>query len=398
MVEFAFMAFDVRNFLRQISVELLQAYFTSKGSDVAPDWLKLSHIKLAGRLADRVMSGEDPASAAILANLTRLLPMATELGRVALLNAAAEEPTVAERFAGLANDHERALWMLMAHESLFQEGESLHFFDHYAEGNRGRHYRTTAGIEMSEDAQDRSQFTRDICKFYRKRDGSGVSCYAEYSQRRAEGFDQVTLYVQGLPSHSTELIDGEFTRRVSHPTVDAAIVYDPRTGNTTTVANGGEPVHEALRQAFAQKLLKIDPKFDVVAKRRFHLESLKQPRRLDAAPELGVKSIRVRRLTLAPPDFAAGRLTVEAPSRNQDIGVYDVSNRWFVEKAGLLEKFKVVHATISIHFQRPPTAKRTKTINLELSSATSNLHSLVGEDRAIAERHIEMWQLFEPAR
>jgi hypothetical protein len=91
------MAFDVRNFLRHISTDLLQAYFESKGSAVPTEWLKLSHIKLAGHLADRVMSGDDPASEAVLANLTRLLPMATELGRGALLNAAANEPAKNER-------------------------------------------------------------------------------------------------------------------------------------------------------------------------------------------------------------------------------------------------------------------------------------------------------------
>jgi hypothetical protein len=392
------MAFDVRNFLRHISSDLLQAYFESRGSAVPTDWLKLSHIKLAGHLADRIMSREDPASAAVLENLTRLMPMATELGRGALLNAGANEPAIAEGFGKLANDHERSLWMLMTHEALFQEGESLHFFDHYAEGSRGRHYRTNAGVEVSTHTDDRAAFSNEVCKFYRRRDGSGVSCHVEYSQRRAEGCKQVTLYVQGLPSHSTELVNGDFTRRISHPTLDAAIVYDPQTGDTTTVARGGEPVHEALRQAFAQKLLKIDPKFDRIAKRGFRLESLKGPRQLEAAPELGVKAVRIRKLTLAPIGFTSGRLTVEAPSREPDTGVYEVSNRWFVEKAGLLEKFKVIHATISIHLQKPLSAKRPKTINLELSPRTSNLHSLVGEDRAIAERHIEMWQLFEPMR
>jgi hypothetical protein len=391
------MTFSIRHFLRQISAEMLQTYFEFKGSTVPSDWGKLNQTKLAKRLAEKIMFGEDVASEPVLADLIRLDPMASERGRNALLNAASHDAAVAAKFRELGNDHERALWMFIAHQDLFRDGEGLRFFDYYSEGSRGRHYKAAPNLPVNRTESDVAAFRADVCKFYRQRDGSGVSCRVEFMDRRAEGTVQATLYVQGLPSHATELVNGDFKRRISHPTIDAAIVYDPREGHTTTVAKGGAPVHAALREAFARKLLKVDPKFDVVATRRFRLETLKSPRPLQTDPSFGIQAVRVRRLTLAPANIRAGLLTIEAPAGEPNTCVYDIGNRWFVEKAHLYEKFKVVRATIAMHFHPAPTAKRAKTINLELSSATSNLKDLTEADRKIAEAHIQLWQLIEPA-
>jgi hypothetical protein len=211
------MRHNVRHVLRQLSPELLESYFESKGSSIPAAWLKLSQLKLAQRLADRVMSGEDAASQAILEGIARILPMASERGRNALLNAASNE-TVRQKFALLGNDYERSLWMLMIDEHTFADGEGLHFFDYYAEGNRGRHYRTSANLPVSRAETDVSEFCAAVCGFYRRLDGSGVSCRTEFMDRASEGTVQLSVYVQGLPSHMTELVDGRFTRRISHPT------------------------------------------------------------------------------------------------------------------------------------------------------------------------------------
>jgi hypothetical protein len=118
---------------------------------------------------------------------------------------------------------------------------------------------------------------------------------------------------------------------------------------------------------------------------------------LSPDPEMGVRAVRVRKLKLAPPDFG-GLLVVEARGPEISSGVYELGNRWFVEKSGLFEKFQVIQATISMHFQRRPTERRSKTINLELSYPNgSNLKSLKEADRTIAEAHIARWNLIEPA-
>jgi hypothetical protein len=111
---------------------------------------------------------------------------------------------------------------------------------------------------------------------------------------------------------------------------------------------------------------------------------------------MGVSAVRVRKLKLAPPNFG-GHLVVEAPGANSKLGVYDLGNQWFAEKSRLYEKFRVVQATISMHFQQRANERRTKTINLQLTVPnSSNLKSLKEADRKIAEAHIEKWKLIEP--
>ena len=185
--------------------------------------------------------------------------MATERGRIALLNAAAHRSDVVARFGELENDEERALWMLWNHGDIFREGEELRFFDYYSEGNRGRHYKTTPGLATSQGEADVSAFKAEVCQFHRRRDGSGISCEVEFAQRHQEKTVQVAIYVQGLPNNGTEFVNGKFTRRISNPALEAAIVYDASNGRTSTVARGGKEVHEALREFFARKLLKIEP-------------------------------------------------------------------------------------------------------------------------------------------
>ena len=392
------MTFSVRNFLRQFSVKTLNAYFESKNAAVPPEWWKHKEPKLISELAGYLSSGTDQIGTTILAEMVRIHPMASDRGRNALLNATLHRDKFVEQFGALANDYERALWMFMEHSDTFREGEELRFFDYYSEGARGRHYRTTPNLTVSREAADVNAFQTEMCQFHHRRDGSGVSCEIEFAERHQDHSTQVAVYVQGLPNNGMEFVNGKHVRRISNPSLEAAIVYDASNGNTSTVAKGGKDVHEALREAFARKLLKIEPKFDIVRKRAFLLDSLKTPQPLAPDPALGVKTVRVRKLRLAPPAMDSGLLIVEAPSGTPGTSVYDLGNSWFSERSGVYRKFMVVHATISMHFNILPGAKKAKTLNIELTRPnTSNLKDLPEADRKIAEAHIDKWKLIEAA-
>jgi hypothetical protein len=390
------MTFNLRKILRHIPAETLKPYLELRGVAVPVDWWSRTGSKLSSRLATHLVSTSGESSEAVLADLVRVAPMATERGRKALINAAADRVEIIAMFAKLSNDFERALWMLMSHPALFREAEELRFFDYFSEGNRGRHYRTLPGLEISRLPPDLDAFKADICQFHRKRDGSGLSCEIEFADRRREGSTQIAVYLQGLPNNTVEFVSGNFQRRISNPALEAAIVYDPQTGETSTVIKGDQKVHEALREAFARRLLKIDPKFDVIAKRGFLLDVLREPQALAPDAALGVSAVRVRRLKLTGPLMGGGALIVEAPAGVPEQSVYDLGNSWFVERSAVFGKFTVVQAMISMHFARAPGAKRAKTLNIELTKPNgSNLKDLPEGDRAIAEAHIAKWNLIE---
>jgi hypothetical protein len=228
------MTYSVRNFLRQISVKTLRAYFESKNAAVPPEWWKYKEPKLVSELAGYLISGTDQIGEAILGDLVRIHPMASERGRNALLNSAAHRADIVTKFGELENDEERALWLLMAHADIFREGEELRFFDYYSEGSRGRHYRTIANLTVSRAEIDVGAFKEEVCQFHRRRDGSGISCEIEFAERHQDKSIQVAVYVQGLPNNSTEFVKGKFVRRVSNPALEATIVYDASNGHTST--------------------------------------------------------------------------------------------------------------------------------------------------------------------
>ena len=56
------MTFSVRNFLRQISMKTLKAYFESKNAAVPPEWWKYKEPKRVSELAGYLISGTDQPS------------------------------------------------------------------------------------------------------------------------------------------------------------------------------------------------------------------------------------------------------------------------------------------------------------------------------------------------
>ena len=154
----------------------------------------------------------------------------------------------------------------------------------------------------------------------------------------------------------------------------------------------------SFRISFARNLLKIEPRFHLVCKRSFLLDSLREPQPLATDPACGVQAVRVRKLKLAPASLGAGLLTIEAPGGTPDTSVYDLANSWFAPRSQVLQKFAVVHATIAIRFHPKPGAKRTKTFNIELTRPhTSNLKDLPEMYRQVAETYLERWKLIEPS-
>ena len=197
--------------------------FRKKESAPAASSTKYKEPKLVSELAGYLISGTDQIGEAILGDLVRIHPMASERGRNALLNSAAYRADIVTRFGELENDEERALWLLMAHADIFREGEELRFFDYYSEGSRGRNYRNNANLTLSRAEVDLGAFKEDICQFHRRRDGSGVSCEIEFAEHHQD--------------HSVIMRPGA-ARKLSEvrETIAAIRRVELKTGDTTTLS------------------------------------------------------------------------------------------------------------------------------------------------------------------
>jgi len=393
------MAFNLRQILRQIQPRTLRPYFESKQLAIPKTiWDVKPKAKLPVQLANHLLDQPGKPTEDALAGLVRVYALASEKGELALLNSTPDRLGTASTFASLDDHAERALWFLTNHPDQFREAEGLHFFDHHTERRDCRHFLTATNVEVSREKGDTDSFKRDVCAFYREYDGSGISCEVEFIDRRQDDSIQVAIFLQGLPDNRIEVVESRFTRRVSSPAIEATVVYEPQTGHTATVARGGKKAHEAIREAFARTLLKIEPQFDPVTPRSFLLNSLRTRRALAPDPAAGIAKARVRTIRLTPRYAGAGVFSIEAPGGQPNVSVYDLADDWFSEGSRLLQRFNVAHATLALHFHPKPGTSRAKTLNVELTwPNTSNLKDLEGADRQIAEVHIAKWGLVESA-
>ncbi len=190
------MTFNVRGFLRQLPAELIKTYFVARNIEVPAKWWSEEGLRLAKRLSEYLLTSNDRACEHALAELARAYEMASERGRTALINAAGHREDITGTFGNLANDADRSIWMLISHSELFREAEELLFFDHYSERKQGRHYVTDCDLQVSRSSGDIAKFRDGLCRFYRARDGSGISCEVEFIERHQRNGLQATIYVQ----------------------------------------------------------------------------------------------------------------------------------------------------------------------------------------------------------
>jgi len=387
------MPLNPRQVLRQIPKRTLEPYLAAHDLEVDEEVWSLGVNTRPRRLLAHLLAHDRAPNRKVMADLARVHELAGERGHRAMVSAAGGETGIIETLARLDTFHERALWLLQHHPQLFRNAEQLHFVDHRTEGQQGRHYRTDPGNGISREDANIARFEDAICAYHQSDTGAGISCATEFLEREGEA-TQISLYVEGLPNHRMEVVEGDFRLNISTPTIAAAIVYDPANGDTTTIGKGGWKVHEALREAFARHLLGVEPKFDTVRQRSFALDRLAQRQDLAPDPAFGVEVAWVRRLRLVASDPDQGQMVLESPRGDSSITVYDLADAWLGRGGRLLGSFDVIHAAICLRFYKEPDATRARTITIELTRPNgSNLKNLSERDRDVAEAHIARWDL-----
>jgi hypothetical protein len=386
--------FSFRQFVRQTPSPTLKTFFDSRGIDFGDevDWSK-DDVIIARQVGNALERLPAEQAAPLISDFERAQTLSDERGYCALINAAPDRAAMLARFEGAENNQERALLVLLREPEIFQRAEDIRFFDYRIEGNYGRRSRCRPGASVRRDAQNLDSFGRDVSAFHRRRDGSGRNHFVEVIDRNADGTTQVTIYVEGLASNSIEFGERGLWRRPSRPAIEAALVYCSKTGTLETVAKGGKPVHERLRTAFAQHVLDVEPSFDLIVPQKFRLSKLATMPFLPTDPADGIEVARVRRLKLLPPNNGVGTLVVDAPADQAAVSAPGLSNAWFALQDPLRRGFSIVEGTISFHFH-PVNGRSSRAIHLELGrDGSSNLKNLKQDDRAVAEKHILLWEL-----
>ncbi|MCW5718668.1 MAG: hypothetical protein KIS68_12640 [Bauldia sp.] len=390
------MAFKLRPNLRLIPAPTLKRYFASHGLEVPEaTWATKKVGPLADRLADHVLQASSVD--ALLAGLVRAAALASTKGQTALISSAPDRAALTETFAKFENVQERSLWFLMEHPAAFEIAEMRHFLDHHAERQFARHNTAPPGIAVARERSNVGAFEADVAGHFRRTEGSGLSCRAEFVDREEDGSIQLTLHIQGLPASQIEVIGGNYSRRIAHPTIEAAVSYRLADGHLTTIIRGGAPAHEVLCNSFRANILATTAELAPIKARPFALDGLIQRRAFVPEVTAGLEAVRLRALRLVERN-GGGVLTIEAPAGKPDVSVYDLATSWFTEGTRVLKKFYVRGATLTFHFLPPAGKAKGRALNVELGwPNSSNLKQLDPEERRIVEDHIARFGLSQIA-
>ncbi|MBX3516004.1 MAG: hypothetical protein KF815_03575 [Rhodospirillales bacterium] len=386
--------FSYRQFLRQVPAQTIREFLSSRGRDIdqTVDW-RADEAQVARQLAAAIDAWDDDAGAEIVADFERAHFMSDERGYAALLNASHDRESLAERLANLENGQERALRVLIDDDGLFRAAEEIRYFDYYVERSQGRRYQVQADLALDRTDDAIQRFGAAMSSWFRKRDGSGQAFFAEVIDRYSNDSVQVTLYVEDLPSNRPEFEKRQFRRRPSRPAKEAAVVYVPATGCVETVAKGGKPVHEALRDIFGEHVLGIPPGGELILAQEFDLQGLLVDRVLPVNRADGVIKARIRRLKLEAPRKGQGAILIDTPPWEDAPSAHAFARTWLSSSNPINGGFEVVHATISLHLEAP-AGRRGKALHVELTKPCStNLKNFRRNDRELIERHLRDWQI-----
>ena len=388
------MPFSYRHFLRQVPAHTMRDFLDSRGVQFQQeiDW-RAEEAKLAEHLAAAIDALDDEVGAEIIAAFERAYHMSDERGYTALLNATPDQVGLAKRLAELENGQDRSLRVLTDDEALFRAAEEIRYFDYYIERSQGRRFQARAGLALDRGDDALNRFGSTVGTWFRARDGSGQAFHAEVIDRYANGSVQVTLYVEDLPSNRPEFDKRRLKRRASRPAKEAAVVYVPATGCLETVGKGGKPVHEALRDIFAEHMLGIPRGGELILAQEFNLQRLLEDRLLPVERADGVIKARVRRLKLEAPGKGQGSIMIDTPPWEDAPSAHAFAKTWLAGANPIKAGFEVVYAAISLHFE-PLPGRRPKALHVALSkSGACNVRDFRQKDRELVERYLREWRI-----
>jgi hypothetical protein len=397
----ALVAFNLRKFLSQLRVQTLEQYLRASYPQVAAsmDWAAPPE-RLQATLAQTIL-GQPSGRENLLPLLERIHLIANERGDRAMTAACGMDLELRRCFHAHLNSHERALWLFAEHEPCFERAEEIRDADAF--WGSGRRWTGFVGPRDRWPVlagEELDLFKARVETSFRRFDGSGASIVVDvfergptHTGRQGEGrVCQIVVYLEGLPSTSTEFSEGAVVRRSLRPAVEVVLVYAPDTGAIDVVAKAGKDLREAVARAFVEELFPVDAAFEPVRLREVNLSGLAAPTSFPVDPEDGISSVRLVLLRFAP-NGADGRITLETSARTAQ-SLNDAAQRWFGANNPLRRAPAITKVKLAIRFEPRPGQRRGRSLPVELTWPHGcNLRDRSDQERLVGEKYLRRWHL-----
>ena len=381
---------SITSFIRNTPVASLRAYFNSSGIELpmALDW-EGPEPDVVRPLLQAVDEMDDAARGRVVNDADRVGSMSDDAGQVALYSVVADRSVL----DGLANPHDRALWMFLNQRTQFQHAEEVRFTD---ERRRGRSW--DGFICVADCSVRRDPISIDAFRAALRERFASNNIHVDIFERIRPTFDgeacelvQITVYREGLPDdHFAFDDDGELVRRAYRPVFEAAMTYEPSTGVIEVVANDRESRSE-LAQFVARHLLGVEFSSEKVPMRQYDLSVLRNRFGFPTDLEDGIERVDVRQLRLMPIDHEGRRVTLENTARAGGT-IWDMADEEFGATNPLGRGWVITQAKLAIKFYPKGDARRGRSLTLAVTMPHGcNLKDQTEQEQLIGEKYMRRW-------
>ena len=381
---------SITSFIRNTPVASLRAYFNTSGIELpmALDW-EGPEPDVVRPLLQAVDEMDDAARGRVVNDADRVGSMSDDAGQVALYSVVADRSVL----DGLANPHDRALWMFLNQRTQFQHAEEVRFTD---ERRRGRSW--DGFICVADCSVRRDPISIDAFRAALRERFASNNIHVDIFERIRPTFDgeacelvQITVYREGLPDdHFAFDDDGELVRRAYRPVFEAAMTYEPSTGVIEVVANDRESRSE-LAQFVARHLLGVEFSSEKVPMRQYDLSVLRNRFGFPTDLEDGIERVDVRQLRLMPIDHEGRRVTLENTARAGGT-IWDMADEEFGATNPLGRGWVITQAKLAIKFYPKGDARRGRSLTLAVTMPHGcNLKDQTEQEQLIGEKYMRRW-------
>jgi len=399
------MGFSLPNFLKRTPPASLREYIETTGFSGFDgiDWSAKAPA-LSMRFREIMDALPEYESSRVQDDFERVDQLCDEAGQRALQSVLGFESELLNAVRASDSNEARGLLVLIRNDRAFDHALATAYAESFTNGRTWDAFSLNAPRIPAHDDSKIAALQSEISTIFKVFDGSGSRLKIEFFERRGHRFEggaeatviHYSVYVEGLPETELQFKSDEPTRLTRRPVIQAAICYEPGTGDIDIVSKGGRPVRKEIAHAFARCLLGSNDELERVEQRVFTLDRLKRPMPFPHDQADGIKNVQVTYLRLQNIASESGRVTIEKKS-GDSVGIHDKSAGWFGDRDPLkLSDWRVTQAKLCIIFHPEARERRDKRITIDLRAPNgSNLKDQTRRHQLVSRKCLPRWELVE---
>jgi hypothetical protein len=251
--------FDPRKVLRQISVPLLEQFFTGRGDLLDLPWDKLKDTHQVDAVFDAWQQLPDDRRGQIQSVLRNLLEAADERGMRAFAEALrTHDPDNTWKLTACNTRLNKAMWFYLNYPQLYDQATLFARADGLSTGRYAVRRNSLPKRPIRVTQASTQALATELSKYYWPNQMRGQHCQVEH-YTRSGGNEYFFAYLDNWPDTFLRFDDdGTLDHRTDRQAFSVLFVMNPQNGTLELVAKGGRDVQNPLQQAFCRSVLGLE--------------------------------------------------------------------------------------------------------------------------------------------